>query len=474
MDTGNSNRDRRRVCLADLIELDIIDYEVILGMDWLVKYGSTIKCHKKAVKFKLDNGEQFTFVGDVAGLCTPIISALKAHNMIRNGGQTFLTNVVDKTTEIEQMPEDVCVLCEFSEVFLDDLPGLPLDKEIEFVIDLISETAPISQAPYIMTLTELKELKIQLQKLLDKVAFMDLMNLVFKDFLDKLVVMFIDDILIYSKSETEHEEHLRLRLKWLQGHQLYAKFKKYEFWLKKCEESFNTMKNKLISAPVLCVPTKEGKFVVYCDASKNGLGCVLMQDGKVVAYVSTKLREYEQRYPTHELELVAVVIAHKIWAHHLYRENCEIYTDHKSLQTPLHWDKVGEKQILGLEAVRETTEAVAKIRQRMMTAQRKKGRLSPRYIVPFEILERFGQVSYCLALPPVLAETNNVFHFSVLRNYVPDPSYMLSYDLLELRQELSYDEHPMQVLEIRVKELWFKKISLVKVLWKNCSAREAT
>ncbi|XP_062119017.1 uncharacterized mitochondrial protein AtMg00860-like [Humulus lupulus] len=209
-------------------------------------------------------------------------------------------------------------------------------------------------------------------------TFMDLINRVFKDFLDKFVVVFIDDNLIYSKSEVEHEEHLRLTLKRLQEHQLYTKFRKYEFWLEKvgffghivskegvaivpakieairgwpqskneaevrsflglagyyrkfvegfskivapltiltrknqkytltenCED-FQTMKNKLISAPVLCVPTEEGKFIVYCDASKNGLGCVLIQDGEVMAYASRQLKEYEQRYPTHDLELAA-------------------------------------------------------------------------------------------------------------------------------------------------------------------------
>ncbi|XP_062107556.1 uncharacterized protein LOC133818599 [Humulus lupulus] len=93
----------------------------------------------------------------------------------------------------------------------------------------------------------------------------------------------------------------------------------------------------------------------------------------------------------------------------------------------------------------------------------KKGKLSPRYKGPFEILEKVGQVAYRLALPPALAETHNVFHIS-----------MLSYELLELKRDLSYDEQPVQILETGVKELRFKKIPLVKVLWKNCSAREAT
>ncbi|XP_062118562.1 uncharacterized protein LOC133832204, partial [Humulus lupulus] len=250
---------------------------------------------------------------------------------------------------------------------------------------------------------------------------------VFKDFLDKFVVVFIDDILIYSKTKEEHEEHLRLTLNRLREHRLYAKFSKCEFWLEqvtflghivskdgiavdpskieairdwpqpknasevrsflglagyyrkfvegfskiatpltnltrkhqkfvwteKCEESFQTMKDKLISAPILCVPTEGGKFVVYCDASKNGLGCVLMQEGKVVAYASRQLKDYEQRYPTHDLELAAVVFALKIWRHHLYGDRCEIYTDHKSLKYFFTQKELNMRQRRWLELVKD-------------------------------------------------------------------------------------------------------------------------
>ena len=78
-------------------------------------------------------------------------------------------------------------------------------------------------------------------------------------------------------------------------------------WSDKCEASFQELKQRLITAPVLSLPKDNGKFVVYCDASKMGLGCVLMQEGRVIAYASRQLKEYEQRYPTHDLELAAVV-----------------------------------------------------------------------------------------------------------------------------------------------------------------------
>jgi len=82
----------------------------------------------------------------------------------------------------------------------------------------------------------------------------------------------------------------------------------------------------------LTVPSGSGGFTVYCDASRIGLGCVLMQNGNVIAYASRKLKKHEQNYPTHDLEMAAVVFALKIWRHYLYGETCEIFSDHKSLQ----------------------------------------------------------------------------------------------------------------------------------------------
>jgi hypothetical protein len=236
--------------------------------------------------------------------------------------------------------------------------------------------------------------------------FMNLMNKVFMKFLDKFVVVFIDDILVYSKTEEEHAEHPQLVLGTLCEHQLYTKFSKCEFWLKevgflghvisagrvsvdpskiisilerkaptnptevraflglagyyrkfvegfssiarpltqllkkdkmfewteKCEQSFQELKKRLVSAPILTMPDITKSFDVYCDASKLGLGSVLMQDGKVIAYLSRQLCPHELNYPTHDLELAAVVYALKTWRHYLMGNWCEIYTDHKSLK----------------------------------------------------------------------------------------------------------------------------------------------
>nr|ABD28305.1 RNA-directed DNA polymerase (Reverse transcriptase) [Medicago truncatula] len=237
-------------------------------------------------------------------------------------------------------------------------------------------------------------------------VFMEYMNRIFHAFLDRFVVVFIDDILIYSKTEEEHAEHLKIVLQVLKEKKLYAKLSKCEFWLKEvsflghvisgdgivvdpskveavsqwetpksvteirsllglagyyrrfiegfsklalpltqltckgktfvwdvhCEKSFGELKKRLTTAPVLILPKSDEPFVVYCDASKLGLGGVLMQEGKVVAYASRQLRIHEKNYPTHDLELAAVVFVLKIWRHYLYGSRFEVFSDHKSLK----------------------------------------------------------------------------------------------------------------------------------------------
>ncbi|GKB95581.1 putative reverse transcriptase domain-containing protein [Tanacetum coccineum] len=139
-------------------------------------------------------------------------------------------------------------------------------------------------------------------------------------------------------TQEEHEVHLGLILELLKEEKLYAKFSKCEFWLREVgkgeeqEREFQTLKDKLCNAPVLALPYGLENFVVYCHTSSLGLGCVLMQIGKVIAYVSRQLKIHEKNYTTHDLELGVVVLAFKIWRHYLYGTKSVIYTDHKSLQ----------------------------------------------------------------------------------------------------------------------------------------------
>ncbi|GKB59496.1 putative reverse transcriptase domain-containing protein, partial [Tanacetum coccineum] len=223
--------------------------------------------------------------------------------------------------------------------------------------------------------------------------FMDLMNRVCKPYLDKFVIVFIDDILIYSKSEEEHAELLKLILELLKKEELYAKFSKCDFWLlkvqflghvidslagyyrrfiegfskiakpmtkltqknvkldwsEKAEAAFQLLKQKLCSAPILALPEGSENFVVYCDASRKGLGAVLMQIEKVIAYASRQLKVHEKNYTTHDLKLGAVVFALKMWRHCLYGTKCVVFTDHKSLQYILDQKELNMRQRRWLE-----------------------------------------------------------------------------------------------------------------------------
>ncbi|WVZ94009.1 hypothetical protein U9M48_039953 [Paspalum notatum var. saurae] len=475
--------------------------DVIMGMNWMNENHAVLDIGSRTVQL----------MSNVSG------KILKVHMP----NQKHIEPTVN-ATEIQEIKK-IPVVGEFPDVFPEELPGLPPDRNVEFSIELVPSTAPVSRRPYRMVPDELKELKTQLQEQLDKgficpssspwgdlggkrlcvdyqplnavtvknkyplphidilfdqlagarvfskidlrsgyyqikireedipkttfstryglyenlvmsfgltnapAFFMYMMNSVFMNELDKFVVVFIDDILIYSKNEEEHEEHLRIVLTRLREHKLYAKFSKCAFWLKEvsflghilsekgvavdpskvesvlnwkqpktvteirsflglvgyyrrfikdfsktakpmtsltkknakylwspnCEEAFQSLNRSLTTAPVLAQPDVTKPFDVYCDASGNRLGCVLMQEGRVVAYASRQLKKHEANYPTHDLELAVVVHALKIWRHSLLGNTCHIYTDHKSLKYILTQPELNMRQRRWLELIKD-------------------------------------------------------------------------------------------------------------------------
>ncbi|GJW30825.1 putative reverse transcriptase domain-containing protein [Tanacetum coccineum] len=183
-------------------------------------------------------------------------------------------------------------------------------------------------------------------------VFMDLMNRVCKPYLDKFVIVFIDDILIYSKSKEEHEEHLKSIMELLKKEELSCRLtqKSLKFdWGEKKEDAIQLLKQKLCSAPILALPEGSENFVVYCDASHKGLGAVLMQKEKVIAYASRQLKIHEKNYMNNDLELVTVVFALKMWRHYLYDTKCVVFIDHKSLQHILYQKELNMRQHRWLE-----------------------------------------------------------------------------------------------------------------------------
>ncbi|WVZ70516.1 hypothetical protein U9M48_019176 [Paspalum notatum var. saurae] len=478
-----------------------MSFSVLLISSWawtLWRSGVSIDCAQRTVHLAASDGQE---VG---------ISASEPSRHLR---------------QMETRPTDgIRVVCDYPDVFPDELLGMPPNRNIEFLIDLLPGTAPIALRQYRMAPIEHEEVKKNIDELLAKgyirpillvekkdtdvkrmyvdyralnkvtiknkyplprivdlfdqlqgacvfskidlrsdyhqlkicpsdipktafttkyglyeytvmsfgltnapTYFMQLMNSVFMDYLDKFVVVFIDDILIYSKTETEHEEHLRLVLQRLREHKLYAKFSKCEFgidevrflghvvskggivvdpskvstvtnwkvpeipkevrgflglagyywrfienfskiakpmtsllekdaefrWIDAQQAAFDELKKRLTTAPVLTLPDQQKKFIFYCDASRDGLGYVLMQEGKVITYASQQLRKHEVNYPTHDLKLVVVVHALKIWRHYLFGQRCEIYTDHKSLKYIFTQNELNMRQRRWLELIKD-------------------------------------------------------------------------------------------------------------------------
>ncbi|GKE90015.1 putative reverse transcriptase domain-containing protein, partial [Tanacetum coccineum] len=283
----------------------------------------------------------------------------------------------------------------FPEVFPEELPGLPPPRQVEFRIDLVPRAAPVARAPYRLAPSKMKELSkdgsfrmcidyrelnkltvknryplLRIDDLFDQLqgssvtwyghfefqvmpfgltnvpaVFMELMNRVCKPYLDKFVIVFIDDILVYSKDEEEHGKHLKIILELLKKERLSKLLElgctddanggeaiSWIGWGKEEEEAFQMLKKKLCSAPILGLPKGTEDFMVYCDASLKGYGAMLMQREKVIAYASRQLKVHEENYTTHNLELGAVVFALRLWRHYLYGTKYVVFTDHKSLQ----------------------------------------------------------------------------------------------------------------------------------------------
>ncbi|GJR41008.1 putative nucleotidyltransferase, ribonuclease H [Tanacetum coccineum] len=349
-----------RIRPANLLPIHMLDFDVILGMDWLASHRATIDCYARTVIFGNVRQPEFVY----HGVHTPL--------------------------------------------------------KIEFGIELIPGAEPISKAPYRMAPVELKELKEQLQEMLENgfirpvfrrwddtvnryplpriddlfdqlqgakyfskidlrsgyhqlrvreqdisktafrtryghyeflvmpfgltnapAVFMDLMNRIFHEYLDKFVIVFIDDILVYSKSEEEHERHLRIVLEILRQKKLYAKFLKCEFWLQQV-----AFLGHIVSADGIIMDPSKVEAITkwprpttvterqesFEDLNGDGVCSDYCLFHQVIAYASRQLKPYELNYPTHDLELAVVVFALKIRRHYLYGEACDIFTNHKSLK----------------------------------------------------------------------------------------------------------------------------------------------
>nr|GEU49136.1 putative reverse transcriptase domain-containing protein [Tanacetum cinerariifolium] len=417
----------------DLMPVELGSFDVVIDMDWLAKYHALIVCDEKVVC--IPYGDEVLIIrgdnwDDRSKL--NIISCTKTQKYIQKGCQVYLVQVTSKKAEDKSKEKrlvDVSIVREFLKVFPEDLPGLPparqriykthfltlgstesiLTFENRCLFDQLQGSRVYSKIDLRSGYHQLRVREEDIPKTAFRTryvhyefqvmpfgltnapaVFMDLMNRVCKPYLDRFVIVFIDDISIYSKNRKEHEGHLMLILKLLKEEELYAKFSKCEFWLSKVQflshvidsegihvdpvkieaikdwespktpteicqflerakDAFQLLKQKLCSALILALPEGSENFMVYCDALHKGLGAVLMQKEKVIAYASRKLKVHEKNYITHDLELAAVVFALKMWRHYLYGTKCVVFTDHKILQHILDQKELNMRQRHWLE-----------------------------------------------------------------------------------------------------------------------------
>ncbi|GJT88754.1 putative reverse transcriptase domain-containing protein [Tanacetum coccineum] len=246
-------------------------------------------------------------------------------------------------------------------------------------------------------------------------------------------------------------------------------------WSEKAEAAFQLLKQKLCSAPILALPEGSENFMVYCDASRKGLGAVLMQREKVIAYASRQLKIHEKNYTTHDLELGAVVFALKMWRHYLYGTKCVVFTNHKSLQHILDQKELNMRQrrclTIGpepsgadLEAhvdarkkeefleLKNLSRSVFKLHEidRRATPTRD---LDPRYIRPFKILAKVGTLAYRLELPEQLSRVHSTFHVSNLKKCFIDEPLAIPLDEIQIDDKLNFIEEPVEIIDREVKRL---------------------
>ncbi|GJY04571.1 putative reverse transcriptase domain-containing protein [Tanacetum coccineum] len=292
-------------------------------------------------------------------------------------------------------------------------------------------------------------------------------------------------------------------------------------WTEKAEDAFQLLKQKLCSAPILALPEGSENFVVYCDASRKGLGAVLMQREKVIAYASCQLKIHEKNYTTHDLELGAMVFALKMWRHYLYDTKCVMFTHHKSLQHILDQKELNMRHCRWLKLLSDydfkaecqkpsgllvqpmipvwkweniTMDFIAKFPKMSMgqyaiwvifdrltksahflpmKETNSMEKLTRQYLK--EVASRHvGSVAYRLELPEKLSWAHSTFHVSNLKKCFSDESLAIPLDEIQIDDKLNFIDDPVKIMDREVKWLKQSRILIVKVCWNSRRGPEFT
>ncbi|GJR24595.1 putative reverse transcriptase domain-containing protein [Tanacetum coccineum] len=393
----------------------------------------------------------------------------------------FLAHVTTKEIEDksgEKRLEDVPIVRDFPE------------------IDLVPGDAPVARAPYRLAPFEMKELSKQLQELSDKgfirpssspwgapvlfvkkkdgsfwmcIDYRELNKLTVKN---RYPLPRIDDFVINYKDPVEAET------------QTNSKKAAFE-WVYSRKTLLN---NNLCTHPYLASLQEAENFIVYFDVSHKGLGAVLMQNEKVIAYASQQLKIHEKNYTTHDLELGAVVFALKIWRHYLYGTKCTVFIDHKSLQHILDQKELNMRQT----SVKAEHQRPPGLLVQPEIPQWKWDNITMDFIIKLpkssqgydtiwvivdrikEVLEKVGSVAYKLELPQELSRVHNTFHVSNLKKCYSDEPLAVPLEGLHVDDKLRFVEEPVEIMDQEVKRLKQSRIPIFKVRWNSRRGPEFT
>ncbi|GKD00128.1 putative reverse transcriptase domain-containing protein [Tanacetum coccineum] len=299
----------------DLMPIELGTFDIIVGMDWLVKHDAVIFCGEKVVR--ISYGNKMLIVESDKGISRlKFISCIKARKCVERGCHLFLAHVTENKSKEKRM-EDVPVIRDFPDAFPQEFPGLPPPRQVEFRIDLVPWAAPVARAPYRLAPSKMRELSDITSYALKKKTFRLL----------HLELVFIDDILVYSKDEEEHEKHLKIILELLKKERLFAKFSKCDFWLDSVQ---------FLGHVIDC----SGVHVDHAKIEAIKIWAASTTPTKVRQFLG--LAGYSRRIRSRYFAL-------RLWRHYLYGTKCVVFTDHKSLEYILNPKELNLRERIWIE-----------------------------------------------------------------------------------------------------------------------------
>ncbi|GJY24821.1 putative reverse transcriptase domain-containing protein [Tanacetum coccineum] len=412
----------------NLMPIKFGSFDVVIGMDWLSKYHAKILCDEKVVHIPI-NGETLIIRGDRSKTQLNLISCIKTERYISRGCQVFMIQVMEKKSD-EKKLEDIPVVKEFPDVFPEDLPGLPPVRQVEFQIDLIPGAAPVARTPYRLAPSEMQELSNQLQELTDR------------GFIRPSTSPWGAPVLFVKKKDGS----FRMCIDYQELNKLTIKNR---YPLPRIDDLFDQLQGSSIYSKIDLRSGYHQLRVREEDIPKTA---------------------FRTRYGHYEFQVMpfGLTNAPAVFMDLMNRNSAIIakcfgtQLDMSTAYHPKTDGQIGDRVLLKVSP------------RKGIFRFGKQGKLNPRYIGPFKILERIGLVAYILELPEELHSIHNTFHVSNLKKCLSDESLIIPIKELQLDDKLNFVEEPVEVMDREIKQLKRSRIPIIKVRWNSKRGPEFT